>query len=203
MDYYFENDKTEKIEEVSKTRKSVKEAFEWLDAVIFSIIAIIILFTFVFRIVGIRGDSMKETLHEGDRIVISNIFYTPKQGDIVVISRNYTNENGSKDQNDSPIIKRVIATEGQTITIDPENRTVAVDGKVLNEPYVNGQITNWPEGENVAKSITVEDNHIFVLGDNRGESLDSRYSVIGQVDERYILGKALIRIFPFDSFGGF
>lgn len=203
MDYYFENDKTEKIEEVSKTRKSVKEAFEWLDAVIFSIIAIIILFTFVFRIVGIRGDSMKETLHEGDRIVISNIFYTPKQGDIVVISRNYANENGSKDQNDSPIIKRVIATAGQTITIDPENRTVAVDGKVLNEPYVNGQITNWPEGENVAKSITVEDNHIFVLGDNRGESLDSRYSVIGQVDERYILGKALIRIFPFDSFGGF
>lgn len=203
MDYYYENQKTEKIEELSKTKKSVKEIFEWFDAIVFSIIAIILLFTFVFRVVGIVGESMESTLHEGDRVVISNFLYTPKRGDVVVISRNYLNDENDTNENDSPIIKRVIATEGQTLTIDPENKTVSVDGEVIKEPYINGQITNWTEGENVAKTIEIEEGHVFVMGDNRGNSLDSRDSSLGQVDCKYILGKALIRIYPLNNFGGF
>lgn len=197
MDYYYDdlNDNTETTS--AKKRTVANEIFDWADAIVVSVVTIILLFTFVFRIVGIKGESMQDTLYENDRVIITDFLYTPKQGDIVVISRNYLNKTDDNDQDDSPIIKRVIATEGQKVTIDPITGTVTVDGKVLSEEYVKkGEITTWMDGSVETKSVTVEKGKVFVMGDNRGNSLDSRSSRIGQVDTRYILGHAVMRILP-------
>ena len=197
MDYFYNNSSREDSGDKIKKRRVISEIYEWVDAVVIAIIAIILLFTFAFRVVGIKGESMQNTLLNNDRVIISNLFYTPKCGDIVVISRNYTNTAGDTNPDDSPIIKRVIATEGQEITIDPENDTVTVDGTVLDETYVKpGQVTTWTDGTSGKKTITIEKGHVFVMGDNRGNSLDSRSSEIGQVDTRYILGRAFLRIYP-------
>ena len=186
-----------------KSHKALREVYEWLDAVAISIIVIILLFTFVFRIVGIKGESMENTLYSGDRVIISNLFYTPQVGDVIVISRNYLNESGDTDESDTPIIKRVIATEGQEVSIDPKTGIVSVDGVELTENYIKpGAITTWGDGSSEARTVVVEKGHIFVMGDNRGNSLDSRDSSIGQVDVRYVLGHALMRVYPVDSIGG-
>lgn len=181
-------------------RSFVGELYEWMDAIVVTLIAVVILFTLVFRIVGVQGKSMLETLHEGDRVIISNLFYTPSQGDIVVISRNYTNdENQVSTRDNEPIIKRVIATEGQTVDIDFDTGVVTVDGQVLDEPYIN---TPTNLHYDVEFPQTVPEGCIFVMGDNRNNSLDSRSSEIGMIDERYVLGHAVFRILPFGSFGG-
>lgn len=187
----------------NSTQKMRRTAFEWLETVVVSVLLVVFVFTFIFRVVGITGDSMLNTLHDSERVIISNFFYQPKYGDIVVISRNYTNdpELTSYDYS-SPIIKRVIATEGQTVDIDFEAGIVYVDGVALDEPYT--KTTTNVTGD-IPFPVEVPENCIFVLGDNRNESLDSRYSSIGNygmVDTRYVLGKALIRVFPFDKIGG-
>ncbi len=184
----------------------VKDIFDWYDVIVSSVVIIVLLFSFVFRIVGVEGSSMESTLHGGsrdpiadhtDRLVITNLFYTPKQGDIVVISRNYLNDDTDVSEGDGPIIKRVIATEGQEVDIDFEKQIVKVDGKELDEPYVSSETVR----RDVEFPLTVEKGHIFVLGDNRAVSLDSRSSDIGQVDTRYVLGKAVLRVLPFGEFG--
>lgn len=126
---------------------------------------------------------MYSTLWDGDYLLLlSNVFYhTPKQGDIVVISK-------KSFDNGSPIVKRVIATEGQTVDIDFENGIVYVDGVALREDYINNLTVN-PEG--VAFPLTVDEGCIFVLGDNRAVSKDSRNPEIGQIDKREVLGKAI------------
>ena len=203
MDYYFESNTDSAKTFTSKRTPAFKEIFEWLDAIVISVIAVILLFTFVFRTVGIKGESMENTLFENDHVVISNLFYSPKQGDIVVISRNYSNLNGDTNTDDSPIIKRVIAVAGQDVTIDPTTGRVMVDNMLISENYVKpGSITTWGDGSTETKTITVEEGKIFVMGDNREESLDSRYSQIGQVDIRYVLGRAIFRVYPFSSIGG-
>ncbi len=192
----------ENAEETNRT--FINDVYDWFDIIISAIVVIVLLFTFVFKIVGVDGSSMERTLHGGtndsaavhaDRLVISNLFYTPKNGDIVVISRNYNNAINS--DSEGPIIKRVIATEGQTVDIDFEAGKVIVDGKELDEPYVSSPIVQ----HDVEFPLVVEEGKIFVLGDNREVSLDSRSSEIGLVDTRYVLGKALCRIFPLGEFG--
>lgn len=183
---------------IEKIRRSV---WEWLETIVISCLIVVFLFTFVFRIVGIDGDSMLNTLVDKERVIISDMFYTPAQGDIVVISRNYANDSAKQDDRSSPIIKRVIATEGQTVNI--VDGKVYVNGNELSEPYAR-TTTNAIPGH-VEFPVTVPENCVFVLGDNRGESWDSRFTDIGDngmIDERYILGKALFRIFPLDKFGG-
>ena len=178
-----------------------KEAFEWLEVVISAMLAVVIIFTFVFRVATIVGDSMKNTFYENEKIIITDWFYTPKAGDVVVISRNAKNEYLSKND-EGPIIKRIIAVEGQTVDIDFEKGIVYVDGKALEEPYTR---TSTNLQYDVQFPVRVPDNHIFCLGDNRNESLDSRSTKIGNggmIDERYILGKAVFRVFPFERFGG-
>ena len=178
----------------------VREIYDWVDAIVVTLIAVVVLFTFVFRIVGVKGESMLQTLHPDDRVIITNLFYKPKAGDIVVISRNYTNdENQVKTRDNEPIIKRVIATEGQTVDIDFSTGVVTVDGVQLEETYINTPT-------NLHYDITfpqrVPENCIFVMGDNRNKSLDSRSSEIGMIDQRYVLGHAVFRVLPFGSFGG-
>ena len=184
--------KEEKKEEKLGWKKSVVlYLHDWL----FLLIAIFLLFLLVFRVIVVSQDSMFSTLWDGDYLLLlSNVFYQePEQGDIVVISKK-TFDDGR------PIIKRVIATEGQTVDIDFENGVVYVDGEALQEDYINNLTTN---DEGMAFPLTVEENCIFVLGDNRGVSLDSRSPQIGQIDRREILGKALFLMIPGTHHGQF
>ncbi len=180
----------------------VKDIFEWLEVLVTAMISVVIIFSFLFRIATIDGDSMENTLIEGQKVIITNLFYEPRVGDIVVVSRNTFNDAHNVQQSSMPIIKRVIATEGQTVDIDFTTGIVYVDGKALDEPYTK---TPTNVKHDIEFPVIVDEGCIFVLGDNRNESLDSRSSRIGNygmVDTRYILGHAIYRIFPFDSFGG-
>lgn len=185
----------------AKTSNDKKELFEWFDVIAMALITVIILFGFVFRIATISGTSMLNTLHNNEKVVITNLFYEPKQGDIVVISRNTYNSTEDINEGEGPIIKRVIATENQIVNIDFEKGIVYVDGVALEEPYISTPTT---VKHSVDFPVTVPKGHIFVLGDNRAVSLDSRSSSIGNngmVDKRYVLGRAVYRIFPVEKMG--
>lgn len=178
-----------------------KEFFEWFDIVAVALITVIILFGFVFRVVTISGTSMLNTLKGGEFVVISNLFYEPKQSDIVVVSRNTFNSAEDISEGKGPIIKRVIATENQTVDIDFQKGIVYVDGVALKEDYISTPTT---QKRDVDFPVTVPKGHIFVLGDNREVSLDSRSSSIGNngmIDKRYVLGRAVFRFLPIDRMG--
>lgn len=165
--------------------------FDWLEIITMSAAFALLLFTFIVRLAVVDGDSMNQTFHNGELLIISELMYTPENNDVVVFtSPNYPN----------PIIKRIIATEGQTVDIDFETWTVTVDGRVIDEPYVNRTVGAM-EDSDMQFPLTVPDGHVFVMGDNRNESLDSRNSRIGFVDERNILGEVKLRVTPFDKFG--
>ena len=154
----------------------------WMLAVV------MILFLVFFRIIVVSGPSMKMTLLDGDYLLlINNLFYRePEKGDVVVVSK-------QEYDNGKPIVKRVIATEGQIVDMDFANGIVYVDGLPLEEDYINTP-TNLDEGS-VFPQI-VEENHVFVMGDNRNNSKDSRSLEIGQIDKREILGKVALLMVP-------
>ena len=149
---------------------------------------IMVVFLLLFRMVIVSGSSMYSTLWDGDWILlISGSFYQePEYGDIIVACKDSFNDG-------EPIIKRVIATEGQTVDIDFEAGIVYVDGKALDEPYTYTS-TNYPEG--LTFPTVVENGCVFALGDNRNNSRDSRDPSIGMIDRREILGKAIFLVFP-------
>lgn len=156
---------------------------------LFYVLAIfMIVYMLFFRVVVVIGSSMYQTLHHGDRLLlISSTFYKePQQGDIIVASK-------KSFSNGECIVKRVIATEGQVVDIDFQNGIVYVDGVALEEDYIYTKTTLF-EGETFP--LTVEENHVFVLGDNRDNSKDSRNPQIGQIDHREILGKAIFLLSP-------
>ena len=165
-----------------------KNTLAYLRDLISMIAGIMLLFSLCFRVVIVSGPSMKDTLHHGDLlIVMGDLFYNaPEIGDVVVVSKS-TFDNGK------PIIKRVIAQEGQTVDIDFDSGIVFVDGRALSEPYCLTP-TNLYEG--VDFPITVPDGCVFVMGDNRNESKDSRSPDIGMVDTREIIGRAVFLMFP-------
>ena len=180
----------------------------YMHDVVYLLAGVLLLFLLLFRIVTVSGASMHDTLVDGDYVLLLNSVFCgePEQGDIVVISK-------ERFKDGEPIIKRVIATEGQTVTI--KNGEVLVDGELLDEPYLSaGTYTksNYPySGFDEPIHITVEKGHVFCLGDNRDVSLDSRNSEVGQVDCREIIGKAIINFLPrgtdeqgydFSRFGG-
>ena len=175
-------------EEESKKTERQKTVLSYLHDLVFGLVAVLLVFMLVFRVIVVSGPSMMQTLQNGDCIILlSSIFYgEPKHGDIVVVSKEAY-------KSGEPIIKRVIATEGQKVDIDFVVGTVTVDGKVLDEPYVNTP-TNLYEG--VSFPLTVEEGCVFVMGDNRNDSKDSRSPEIGQIDCREILGKALFLALP-------
>ncbi len=177
------------------------EILEWLEVLCTAMLLVVVIFTFIFRIATIDGESMLYTLEHGDKVVISNLNYTPKRGDIVVVSRNAQNSISGNAQSNEPIIKRVIAVGGETVDIDFGTGTVYVDGKALKEDYIG---TPTYDKYDVEFPLYIPDGYIFILGDNRGNSMDSRDSRIGEgglVDERYILGRAVYRFMPFDKMG--
>ena len=168
------------------------EAYKTLGELISCLIFVTILFVFAIRLVGVVGDSMYPTLHNGDKLtLLSNFLYEPEVGDIVVLK--------APGFDDKPIVKRVIARAGQTVDIDFSTGTVTVDGQVLDEPYIN-EPTYRDNGTQFP--LTVPENCIFVMGDNRNHSTDSRDPRIGCVDQRYVLGKALQIVMPFQRIGG-
>ena len=152
------------------------------------LLVMMLLFLVVFRVILVTGDSMFTTLWDGDYLLlVSELFCgDPEPGDIVVISKQSFDDG-------SPIVKRVIATQGQTVDIDFESGTVYVDGQALWEPYIHNETTNE---EGTVFPLTVAENCIFVLGDNRAVSLDSRSPQIGQIDRREVLGKAICLMIP-------
>ena len=154
----------------------------------YMLLSVILVFLLLFRVIVVTGDSMYDTLWDGDfLLLLSNVFYSrPEQGDIVVISKKSFDEG-------KPIVKRVIATEGQTVDIDFEQGIVYVDGQALQEPYIR-DLTTQDRGTRFP--LTVAPGCIFVLGDNRPVSRDSRAPEIGQIDTREVLGKALCLMLP-------
>jgi signal peptidase I len=187
----------------NKKNSFLLSLYEWVETFLVALGFVILLFTFVVKFVTVSGSSMEQTLHNGDRLLISDIFYTPKNSDIVVVdvSGNLNLERDHGISSSSPYIKRVIATEGQTIDIDPESWTVYIDGEPLDEPYVyhcnSSPMYIDPYGK-ITYPYTVSEDCVFVMGDNRNGSTDSRF--IDEIHEDYILGKVIIRLLP--DFGG-
>lgn len=181
----------------SKKNNFAGELLEWVDSIVVSAIVVVLLFTFVFKIVGIKGESMTNTLMEGDKVMVYSYNYTPEVGDIVVISRNASNIFEDESGEHERIIKRVIATEGQTVNIS-DSGLVSVDGVEIADSYIREYKSTFKK--DVQFPHVVKEGCVFVLGDNRRNSLDSRSSGIGDVDVRYILGKAVCRISPFSEF---
>ena len=166
--------------------------YSWLQAVAPVIIGIVLVFTFVGRLTPVDGPSMEPTLWHGDMMVVRSLGYTPKQGDVVVLTKPFENITG-------PIVKRVIAVGGQTVEIDYAANTIYVDGEEIPQDYILEPMEqkSWQ----TISTITVPEGEGFVMGDNRNVSNDSRNPDLGTVDTRYILGKAELVLFPFGDLG--
>ena len=186
----IEKPSSENQEELLLQRAQVqqKNVLSYLHDLVFGLAAVLLVFMLVFRVVIVSGPSMRMTLLDGDGLILlNNVFYAePKYGDIIVASKDSF-------KGGEPIIKRVIATEGQKVDIDFVAGIVYVDDQPLDEPYTNTP-TNLPEGVNFP--LIVDSGCIFVMGDNRNDSKDSRSPEIGLVDKREVLGKALFLAFP-------
>lgn len=172
-----------------KLKKSevTSTVFDWLGSLFMALICVLIIMTFFFRVIDVDGPSMETTLINTDKVVISDLFYTPHQGDIVVISRGA--------HYDKALIKRVIATEGQDLRIDFENNKVYVDGELLKEDYIQG-VTRLGDLSPEEVNGIIPEGKVFVMGDNRTVSLDSRFEEIGLINVSDIIGKAQLDIIP-------
>lgn len=209
MEYLTFTEEFEKKEAAAPQKsRAVKDLFDWLDIIVASLVSVVIIFTLLFRVVTIVGDSMQNTFYNGEKIIITNLFYTPKYGDVVVISRNAGNTTEGLTASSGPLIKRVIATGEQYVDIDFEAGKVYVgyssnraDMTELSEPYIKAP--TYLEAD-VEFPVYVPEGYVFVLGDNRNDSKDSRFSEIGEnglINEKYILGRAVFRIFPVNRAG--
>lgn len=176
------------MHEQEKQTAKGRDLYEWVQSLVGSVLVVVAIFTFVIRMMGVDGHSMLNTLQHGDRLLVVNsmLYHDYKYGDIVILRKD-----GVFD--DDPIVKRVIAVEGQTVDIDFAEGIVYVDGEALEEDYIR-EPTYTAEGTEFP--LTVPEGSIFVMGDNRNGSSDSRDYRLGTVDTRYVIGKAAFLIFP-------
>ncbi len=178
--------KTKKPKKEKQKKTPAREALEWVQAIVIAVVLALVVRNFVFTVVKVDGQSMEPNLQHADRLIVWRLGYEPKQGDIVVLER----------PDGTYWIKRVIATEGQTVSVDYDENCVYVDGEKLDEPYLE----NLPEemvdkGFDYPNGEKLKDGQVFVMGDNRNHSSDGR--VIGPIHEESIIGKAVLRFFPF------
>ena len=188
----------EETNEEQAPRRPGADLYDWLQMFLGCVVAAVVLFNCVARLTRVDGDSMNNTLQDGEIMLIWSLGYTPKQGDIVVLNKTPVLLTGWTEPR--AIVKRVIATGGQTVDIDYMAGLVYVDGQPLDEPYLPEEMylpgptmqqTHWemPEGS------------IFVMGDNRNHSTDSRDIQLGPIDTDYILGRAVLALWPSERFG--
>ena len=186
-------DETKAPKEKRTLRDYLGDIYELLEMLGVVSATIMIIFAFVFRLNIVDGHSMDVTLAHGEYLGVSDLFYEPTPGDIVIVHKI------NADPYVNPIVKRVIATEGQTVDIDFSTWTLRVDGEIIDEPYryISDDMlltSDW------TFPVTVGENEIFVMGDNRNNSADSRTEEIGMIDTRCVIGKAYVRIFPMNKF---
>ena len=173
---------------LTKSEEFRLDLFFWLQTFVMVLAVLILIFTFVGRIITVDGPSMLPTLHDKDMLILRSIAYTPEQGDVIVLTKDFDY------YEDQPIVKRVIAVGGQTVHIDYSTSTVYVDGVALEEPYILEPMYQ-PGGKLSIQELEIPENHVFVMGDNRNNSSDSRHYELGAIDERYILGKVVTVLF--------
>lgn len=171
-----------------KTNRFISLFYDFASIIVTGIVAIAVIFTFFFRTADVNGKSMVPTLEHRDILMITAHEESVEYGDIVIITQpNSFNE---------PLVKRVIATEGQTIDIDFDEGIVYIDGEALEENYIAEKTHRQ---EDFSGPVTVPEGHVFVMGDNRNNSTDSRSDMVGFIDTRYIYGKVIGRIYPYGN----
>ncbi len=178
-------------EAAAKELAQRRDTYDWIQCLISALIVCVLVFVFIFRVIDVKGTSMVPTLNNQDKMLVSGLFYKPKAGDIVVFK---------KDEYDpeKALVKRIIATEGQKINIDFDKGIVYVDEVPIEEDYINDITTTKLD---FIGPKTVPEGCVFVMGDNRNMSTDSRKAEIGMVDSRLIIGKVYCILFPLKSFG--
>lgn len=169
------------------------DLYFWTQALVMALVFLILTFTLVGRVIGVVGSSMLPTLHEGDLVLLQSVGYTPKQGDVVVLRKPAFME--------EPVVKRVIAVGGQHVKVDYVSGKVYVDGVALDDSYINEPMRDPMALYMTVLDVTVPEGSIYVMGDNRNHSSDSRHENLGTVDNRYVLGKALCVMMPLSDFG--
>lgn len=179
-------------EEVAAEKaKANKNTYEWIQSLVSALVVCVVVFLLFVRVIDVKGSSMLPTLVNGDKMIVSHLFYKPKAGDVIVLKKDEYDPNKA-------LVKRIIATEGQEINIDFDNGKVYIDNKEIEEDYINDlTLTKL----NFIGPKTVPEGCVFVMGDNRNASTDSRKTEIGMVDERLILGKVHAVIFPTSHLG--
>lgn len=172
--------------------KESADLYYWLHTMTVALVCLVLIFTFLGRLTRVDGASMNNTLEDGELLLVWSLGYHPQQGDIIILNKTIAETLGG-----DAIVKRVIATGGQTVDIDYDTSTVYVDGVLVEEPYIREYM--FPIYEET--HIQVPEGSIFVMGDNRNESKDSRHSGVGTIDEDYVLGKAMVAIWPLSKIG--
>lgn len=189
----------QEIEGQETPRRPGAEIYEWIQLFLGCVVAAVVLFNCVARLTRVDGSSMDTTLQHGEIMLIWSLGYTPKQGDIVVLNK--TSVLLPDWTEPRAIVKRVIATGGQTVDVDYSTGAVYVDGRPLDEPYLHEEMRRPGAPSMQETHWEVPEGSIFVMGDNRNYSTDSRDSLLGAIDTDYILGKAILALWPLNRFG--
>lgn len=185
------------------------ELFDWVESTLLGVIGVMLVFTFLVRVTTVDGNSMLPTLQNENRLLISDLLYEPSYADIVILQANgLVNDNGEYGK---PIVKRIIGLPGDTIDIDFNEGVVYRNGEPLAIRYINAGATIYEENYTInsltsrpldfSEPVTIPEGYVFVMGDNRNDSTDSRDHRVGLVNQNYIVGRAVLRVTPFSEFG--
>lgn len=186
-------------QEEEAPRRPGSELYEWLQLMLGCVLVAVTLFSLLARIIVVDGSSMNNTLQHGELMLTWSLGYRPRQGDIVVLNK--TAELTESMLHNQAIVKRVVAVGGQSVDIDYASGTVYVDGEPLDEPYLPEEMYR-PAGPHMQQTHwDIPEDSVFVLGDNRNASTDSRHDLVGPVHQDYILGKVVLALWPIDRFG--